>query len=105
MGRLPNCRYREPRTTSLIFEAFPTPPSVRQSVQISLFGCFRGASAAPNGENCFRAKSLKSWRAREDFELLTFAFGGQSFAVLFIMGSRRISVQNCQALAQAAASS
>ena len=51
---------------------------VRQTVRILPVVCFRGASAAVSRPMGGPDKSLKSWRAREDFELLTFAFGGPS---------------------------
>ena len=40
--------------------------SLRQSVQISPACCFRGASAIQQRPVTYRAKSLKSWRARRD---------------------------------------
>jgi hypothetical protein len=39
---------------------------VRQAVRLLPVECFRGASAAMSGSLASPAKSLKSWRARED---------------------------------------
>jgi hypothetical protein len=42
------------------------PTGVRQTVRLLPVECFRGASAAMSGSLANPAKSLKSWRARED---------------------------------------
>ena len=59
----------ESATSPRLISHLRTPPIARHSVQMSAVACFRPASAAPNGENYTRVKSLKSWRARQDLNL------------------------------------
>jgi hypothetical protein len=58
-------RNTQQHATPIIFELLK-PPSVRQPVPISAVDCFHDAPAAANGKTRLRAKSLKSWRARDD---------------------------------------